>query len=251
MRRATMVGLLAGIWLMAGAASWMQYQTVPADGSDGMTVTGLYRAPEGEGPFPAVILVPDCDGISPHERQWGVRLAESGYAIHLLDSLFTRNLETGCDSETAFDQRDDVRGSIAKLASLAEIDSDRIYIMGWQSGGDIALAMAGEQGSGLAGAVVFYPSCAVEPVLLHPTLFVAPDQYDGAEACDAYMRREHGAGGVKIQRIAPYGVGAGFDCELCEGGYLAGPGGYDQPADALVRGALFEEMARLFGEPQD
>ncbi len=43
------------------------------------------------------------------------------------------------------------------------------------------------------------------------------------------MRREHAAGGVKIQRIAPYGVGAGFDCEACLDGYLGRPGGYDAP----------------------
>lgn len=251
MRKPLAITLLGVLWLMTGAASWMQFQTVPADGSEGMTVTGLYRLPEGQGPFPAVIMVPDCDGISPHERQWGVKLAEAGYAVHLLDSLFTRNQETGCGDVPAFDQRDDVRGSLAKLLTLPKIDPERIYVMGWQDGADIALAMASEAPHGMAGAVVFYPSCTAEPVLQRPTLFVAPDQYNGAALCDAYMRREHSAGAVTIQRIAPYGVGAGFDCESCSDGYLGGPGGYNQPALELVEGALFEQMARLIGEPAE
>jgi dienelactone hydrolase len=251
MRKPVGLALLGTLWLMTGAASWMQFQTVPEDGGQGMTVTGLYRVPEGLGPFPAVIMVPDCDGISPHEREWGVRLAEAGYAVHLLDSLFTRNQETGCGHADAFDQRDDVRGSIAKLLTLPEVDPERIYVMGWQEGADIALAMAGEAPDGMAGAVVFYPSCAARPALLRPTLFIAPDQYDGAALCDAYMRREHGAGQVKIQRIAPYGVGAGFDCENCIDGYLGGAGGYNQAAAGLVDGALLDEMARLIWEPAE
>ena len=245
MKKPAAIVVLCALWLLTSAASWMQFETVPADGGEGMTVTGLYRVPEGPGPFPAVILVPDCDGISPHERRWGVKLAEAGYAVHLLDSFFTRNLETTCGDDAVFDQRDDVRGSLAKLQTLPEIDAGRIYVMGWQDGADIALAMAGEGLSGMAAAVAFYPSCSEEPVLERPTLFVAPDLYDGAERCDAYMRREHGAGMVTIQRIAPDGVDAGFDCESCLEGYLGGEGGFDQAASDLVEGALWDEMARL------
>jgi dienelactone hydrolase len=251
MRRSATIALFCALWLMTCAASWMQFQTVPAYGGEGRTVTGLYRLPEGEGPFPAVIMVPDCDGISPHERQWGVKLAQAGYAVHLLDSLFTRNLETGCVEVDAFDQRDDVRGSLAKLLTLPEVDPERIYVMGWQDGADITLAMAGEAPDGMAGAVAFYPSCAAEPALGRPTLFVAPDQYDGAALCDAYMRREHGAGLVTIQRIDPYGVGAGFDCEGCQDEYLGGAGGYNQAAAELVEAALFDEMVRLIQEPEE
>jgi len=74
--------ILAGLaWLILTGASWQQFQSLPADGSTGITVTGLLRVPEGEGPFPAAVLLADCDGISPHEREWGVRFAEQGYVV--------------------------------------------------------------------------------------------------------------------------------------------------------------------------
>tara|TARA_B100000676_G_scaffold311626_1_gene382204 strand:- start:7713 stop:8462 length:750 start_codon:yes stop_codon:yes gene_type:complete len=236
------------VWTLTLGANWMQYESITADGSEGETVTGLYRTPEGEGPFPAVIMLPDCDGISPHERTWGVFLAEQGYAVHLIDSFFTRGIDTICSDPSRIAVLDDARGSLAKLRSLDEIDSERIYVMGWQSGGDVALDMAAQPDMGLAGVVVFYPSCSETPVLRYPALFVQPDEAADAAACSAYMSREYQAGRVAVQRIAPYGVGAGFDCESCGDGYLGDPRGYDQPSLELVQGVLVERMVVLTGD---
>ncbi|MBT7615507.1 MAG: hypothetical protein HN577_20125 [Rhodospirillaceae bacterium] len=245
MKRVVRPILIAVLWLGLTGSGWMQCKSEPDDGSQGMTVTGLYRVPEDEGPFPAVILLPDCDGITPHERVWGMWLQSQGYAIHLIDSFFTRQIESVCDDPSVLAQLDDARGSLTKLLSLETIDPERIFVMGWQSGADTALMLAQEGPEEIRAVVVFYPTCAATPELAIPVIFVMPDQHEAVEACTDYMRREHQTGQVAVQRIAPYGVGAGFDCELCEGNYLGGPGGYDAAATELVRTNLLEEMERL------
>lgn len=231
------------LWCLLGGATWVQFESLPADGSPGITVTGLLRLPEGEGPFPAAVLLPDCDGISPHERVWGVRLVEQGYAVYLIDSLFTRSVGQTCGEAADVPVLDDLRGALAKLATLPQVDAARIAVIGWQDGADVALAWAAQEGSGLA--VVFYPSCSAPEPLARAVLFVLPSDYAGYEACNGFAFQEYEAGKVPLQRIAPYGVGAGFDCQACAGGYLGGPGGWNEPADDLTTPALYEEMARL------
>jgi len=239
------VGL--ALWCLLTGATWLQFQSLPADGSQGMTVTGLLRVPEGEGPFPAAVLLPDCDGISPHERVWGLRLVAQGYVVYLIDSFFTRDVTTTCGDAASVPVMDDLRGAIAKLATLPQVDPSRIAVVGWQDGADTALAWAQEDGPGLA--VVFYPSCAATAPLRRSVLFVLPGDYAGEQACNAYAFGQYEAGKVALQRIAPDGVGAGFDCQECAGAYLGGPGGWNDPADTLVSEALYGEMARLLGSP--
>ena len=242
MTRLLALVLVAGLWLATTGASWLQFQSLPADGSEGITVTGLLRVPEGEGPFPATILLADCDGISPHEREWGVRFAEQGFVVYLLDSFFTRNVETACDG-TPVPVMDDLSGALAKLATLDDIDMDRIVVVGWGTGADVALEWAAIEGDGVV--VAFYPSCAATPDIEKPVLMVLPDQYADSVACNDYLRAQYEAGLVPVQRIAPYGVGAGFDCAQCEGGYLGGPGGWNEPAATLVTENLWLEIDRL------
>mgnify|MGYP001257698092 CR=1 FL=1 len=228
------------------AASWQQFPSIQADGSEGLTVTGLMRVPEGEGPFPAAVLLPDCDGISPHERVWGQRLADEGYVIYLIDSFFTRGVKTTCGDAPDVAVMDDLRGAIAKLKTLPEVDDERIAVVGWQDGADVALAWAAEPGEGLA--VVFYPSCSAAGPLSRATLFILPTGYEGYEACNAFVFGEYEAGKA-VQRIAPNDVGAGFECQECAGTYLGGPGGWNDPADSLTTPAIFDEMERLLTAP--
>jgi hypothetical protein len=224
------------------AATWLQFPSIEADGTEGMTVTGLLRVPEGQGPFPAAVLLSDCDGISPHERVWGQRLADQGYVIYLIDSFFTRGVETTCGETPDVPVMDDLRGAIARLKTLPEVDASRIAVIGWQDGADVALAWAAQPGGGLA--VVFYPSCSMAEPLARSTLFVLPTAYGGYEACNAFVFGEYEAGKT-VQRIAPYDVGAGFDCQECAGVYLGGPGGWNDPADSLTTRNILAEMERM------
>ena len=52
----------------------------------GRPLRGLLVRPKGERPFPAVVLLPGCDGIQPFQRRWGDDLAAWGYVVLLADN---------------------------------------------------------------------------------------------------------------------------------------------------------------------
>lgn len=242
MRRLVAAGLLLGLWAATTGATWLQFQSRPADGSAGITVTGLLRVPDGEGPFPVAVLLADCDGISPHERDWGVRFADHGYVAYLLDSFFTRNIDTSCDGTTV-PVMDDLRGALSRLAGLGYVDMERIVVVGWSSGGDVALAWAAEEGAG--AAVAFYPSCAEAPDPRKPVLLVLPGLDVGSSACRDHAGEAERTGTPPRLAVVAPGAGAGFDCATCAERYLGGPGGWNAAADTMVMESLWPGIDRL------
>lgn len=67
----------------------------PAQPARGTLYHSLYR-PEGNGPFPAVVLLHTCGGIQPHISDWGQRLKESGYVALAVDSFTPRGARIVC-----------------------------------------------------------------------------------------------------------------------------------------------------------
>ena len=66
--------------------------TSPAPAS----LTAELYTPRGSGPFPAVILMHGCGGISPNVKEWAVWLRHEGYAAFILDSFGGRGLKRLC-----------------------------------------------------------------------------------------------------------------------------------------------------------
>ena len=60
------------------------------------TLRGLLVVPEGEGPFPAVVLLHGCRGVLPSHRGWAQWLARQGFVALLVDSFLTRNAVSVC-----------------------------------------------------------------------------------------------------------------------------------------------------------
>src|SRR3954469_10214564 len=58
--------------------------------------TILFRPLEGEGPFPAVVLVPACGGAGDHIYDWAERLTRAGYVVLIVDSLTPRGVSDNC-----------------------------------------------------------------------------------------------------------------------------------------------------------
>lgn len=57
-----------------------------------------YRAqrPQGIGPFPAILLVPGCGGISSARVKTAEQLVDRGYAVVFVDYISSRGLQTAC-----------------------------------------------------------------------------------------------------------------------------------------------------------
>ncbi len=250
----TLVLLLA---LGSCAASWMQFKSVPPDGGQPETVTGLLRVPDGGGRHPAVVLLPDCDGVGPHERRWGRELAEAGYVSYVIDHYFTRGGGERCAEplDPAVLQGD-AQGALEKLAGEDYVDADRMAVIGWGGGGDIALDLVtasallpGTEGVRMVAA--FYPTCKGAGYLRREALIILPDQYPAAVECQSYAESQASGGEAPVRLVPVPGAAPGFDCEVCPDGYRGQEGVYDPAASERVRQVLLDALDRLIGPESD
>jgi carboxymethylenebutenolidase len=120
--------------------------------------------PEGAGPFPGLIVVPDVRGLSEHYRDVARRFASEGFVALAVD-LYSRE---GAPELTTLDEitrwiralpdtrvLSDLGAAVAHLARSPEIDARAIGITGFCMGGQYAL-MAACAVPGLAACVSWY-----------------------------------------------------------------------------------------------
>ena len=160
----------------AGGPESVQIQTLHRDRT---MLRGFVMKPEGDGPFPTVLLLHGCGGpvtskgaIAGRERSWMDLFVSVGYAVMLLDSFNPRGYASICTKRdrpiTA--ERDRPYDAYAALRWLRErpfVQADRVAIMGWSHGAMTTLATISEamirevgwKEPGFFTAVAFYPGC--------------------------------------------------------------------------------------------
>ena len=133
---------------------------------------GYLAIPDGEGPFPAVILIHEWNGLVDRVRQVADALAEEGYVALAADLYAGR---TGSSREENVALMQEAQASperiIANLDAAARFlrarpdVTGRIATMGWCFGGGVALsyAIGGENHDGTA---IFYGRLVQDPELL-------------------------------------------------------------------------------------
>ena len=117
------------------------WENIPVDGSD----MGVYSTiPEGESPFPAVIIAHPASGVGEFTKGIAGRLADLGYVAVAMD-LFHRvtdgMISDGTAKNAFLDDSEivsDVNAVVEWAQSLSSIDADRIGIIGFCMGGRIA-----------------------------------------------------------------------------------------------------------------
>jgi len=135
----------------------------------------LYK-PEGNGPFPALVLHHQCGGLSggklPNQSMldWAKRAVERGYVVLMLDTLGPRDVRTVCygpNGGVNFPRgvRDALQAA-QHLRTLPFVDGRRIAHAGYSWGAMVgALASGREWSTALApgerfdAVVSFYPGC--------------------------------------------------------------------------------------------
>ncbi|CCE04312.1 putative Dienelactone hydrolase family protein [Bradyrhizobium sp. STM 3843] len=132
--------------------------------------------PDGAGPFPTVIALHGCGGLSgrsepvlPRYRDWAEELVKKGKAVLLPDSYGSRGLGPQCrvKERRISGRRDRVADIIAARKWLAEQDwamPDRISLLGWASGASALLWAVRPQlpehvEPDFRSAIAFYPDC--------------------------------------------------------------------------------------------
>lgn len=131
-------------------------------------VTGarLY-APEGPGPYPAVVLSHPSGPLRQHMFEWAQRFLATGYAVLVVDHLGPRNKTNNADHSVSVTEyaQDDV-AALRHLRSMPFVDGKRIVQMGFSYGAMAGLREASKSfrakylgGERFAAIISVYPWC--------------------------------------------------------------------------------------------
>ena len=134
----------------AHAASVPAPQQVDIPMSAGILHAQLYK-PDGNGPFPTVIALHACGGLSGHSepilpryRDWAEQLLKDGNAVLLPDSYGSRELGPQCrvGEQRIHARRERVADIVASRQWLMQqpwAAHDRISLVGWANGASALL----------------------------------------------------------------------------------------------------------------
>jgi carboxymethylenebutenolidase len=132
------------------------------------TVKGILYAPEGSGPFPAIVVIHEWWGLNAWVKEQASRLSDQGYVTLAVDlyrgkvaenSEMAHELARGLPEDRA---GRDLRAAVAFLRSQPIVTKDRIGSIGWCMGGGYSLQTALEVPD-LAATVINYGDLVTEP----------------------------------------------------------------------------------------
>lgn len=142
--------------------------------ADGSVPVRLFT-PEGEGPWPGVVMIPDAGGVRQTFVDMAATLADSGYAVLLPDVYYRQGDWAPFDLKTAFSDENERKrlfsfiGSITAekwasdatayfdyLAARPEVSGTKFGITGYCMGGRAALTVAGLVPDRVAAAASYH-----------------------------------------------------------------------------------------------
>lgn len=128
-------------------------------------LTALLAVPDGDGPYPAIVLLPAIAGVNAYTKAAAARLAGHGYVTLLLDYYAREQQAPDVSSPALIGQAvanlpdprvlGDIGAAIDTLSAHPRVDGEKIACWGFCIGGMYAFLAACEYGQ-LAGAVDFY-----------------------------------------------------------------------------------------------
>lgn len=223
---------------IAGAALLWASQSVAAEQVDipdgSLTLHAALYRPAGPGPFPAVVALHDCGGLSQRPNAasqlygaWASHLVADGFAVLFPDSFGSRGLGPQCSV-----RQSKVRSSRERIADADAarhwlqtqnfIRADRISLLGWASGATAALwtvrpnTLTRDAGADFRSAVAFYPGCrrlrltawsARVPTLI---LIGSADDWTLASTCQQMVAGARGRS-ARAEIVVYPGAPHGFD----------------------------------------
>jgi len=156
----------------------LEFPTVTSDVSKVKRPAMAIFRPQGEGPFPALVLAHQCGGLNNPSTgwqnfsmlEWAKKAVDRGYVVLLIDQLTQRGVPTRCKGKSGglnfARATKDVLQAADHLRGLEFVDRNRIGVVGYSFGAMLALLSSSERwGKTLAptsrfsAAVSFYPGC--------------------------------------------------------------------------------------------
>ena len=171
-----MVGLFAGIIIFDSlfGTDTAEFTNVTYTDQDGTELIGYLAQPEGEGPFPGVLLIHEWWGLNEGMTILADALAAEGYVVLAPDAYrgnvteaFPRALWLRLTTPEA-QVFNDVDASLAHLMSLENVDTERLASMGFCFGGGHSLQLGMRQSENLPLTIIYYGAVVTDPDLLRP-----------------------------------------------------------------------------------
>lgn len=213
--------------------------------ADGHTRPGVLARPEGEGPFPGVVVLHDITGFKPDTRRHCRRFAEAGY-VAIAPDLYDGG-SVRCVVRTVLDSSGRpgktlpiIAATRAHLAALPEVDPTRIGVTGFCMGGGFALLAAADDR--YAVAAPFYGNVPEQKERLEgicPTLAQYGERDAPFRSHAERLSRHLEELGVEHEVLVHPGVGHSFmnDHDTWSaplGKHLPIHAAYDAPTEALA-----------------
>src|SRR5215472_7803596 len=190
------------------------YLTRPDSGLSGMLGSHSDRA----GPYPAVVVLHGCGGISSHSAGIADRIGSWGYVALAVDSLGSRGIASGCGGRS-LDQAFDAYAALHYLSQLNFVDPARVAVLGQSMGGAAALYAVERDLAAqyftdpFRAAIAYYPNCGVPGAsMTAPTLVLIgeADDWNPAERCREMAKHARPNGAAIALTVYP-GAYHGFD----------------------------------------
>jgi dienelactone hydrolase len=192
------------------------------------TLEGYLRRPTGSGPFPAVVLLPGCDGsVRLTDLTWGARISSWGYLTLTLDSFTPRGMKESCLRKAPPELAYDAYQGLNFLIQQRIIDPKRAFLVGFGQGGLLTLSALERGGiekearNKFRAAAAFYPACrGADGILTVPALILVGehDDWNPPEACRKMAKGEDDIGisrnkgkGAAVQLAVLPGAYSSFD----------------------------------------
>ncbi len=179
-----------------------------AKGAPGLALRGQLNIPAtGAAPYPALVLLHDCRGLTGAIEDWAYRLTGWGYMTLVVDSYGPRRHRPDCnryDAMESVDQTFDALGALQYLHQRKDVEQRQIGLIGWSIGGSKVLSALNRIGvqnlysEKFSFGIAFYPYCLtasgpfIGPLLI---LIGGGDDWTTPRRCitlrDQNVRSEH------------------------------------------------------------
>lgn len=163
-----------------------------------LVIDGFLYKPEGNGPFPAVVVLHGCSGVDYHHRAWAKQIKEWGYIALIVDSFGPRIVDRVCGKSfrvSALERAADSYGAAIYLKQLPYVNHENIGLIGFSHGGWAGMRAVQKNFAysvnmetiPFKAAVLFYPSCnsRQHQDITIPTLILigSKDDWTPADRC--------------------------------------------------------------------
>jgi len=160
----------------------------------GITLSGILSFPDGDGPHPAVVLLPESIEARHSYVAWADYLNENGFVTLIVESLISRG-ETVLRDDLPMNLLVDAQGGLTFLSELESVDPQRVGLLGiGMSGWFVQRSLdvnftRGAEGISFYAGVVIYPHCNPDMELRAPILVLAggKDNRMSMAACRALV----------------------------------------------------------------